>query len=245
MPPGRRPARVLVRQRLSTERRKTKVAHYRETVSEAEAGSLHTPDRRLDPHGARDHSRRYQLLADEDLISLVVDGDARAFAPLYDRHGRAAYSLAYRLTNGRQAAEDLVQEAFIKAWRSAGGYRVGRGSVRTWILSIVRNRAIDHFRSQATRKRTREKVETSQPVSGPTEAFAEAWRNFERGLLRRALKALPYEQREVLALNYLFELTHAEIAERLSLPLGTVKGRMRLGLEKLRKNPELREMALG
>ena len=221
------------------------MAHYPEAVLEAEAGSLHTPDRRLDPHGLRDHSRRYQLLADEDLISLVVDGDARAFALLYDRHSRAAYSLAYRLTNAGQAAEDLVQESFIKAWRSAGGYRVGRGSVRTWILSIVRNRAIDHFRSQATRQRTREKIQTSASVTGPNEAFAEAWRNSERGLLRRALEALPYEQREVLALNHLCELTHAEIAERLRLPLGTVKGRMRLGLEKLRKNPELREMAVG
>jgi RNA polymerase sigma-70 factor (ECF subfamily) len=245
MPPARRPARVLVRQRLSTERRNPRVAHYLETVLEAESRSLHTPDRRLDPHGARDHPRRYQLLADEDLISLVVGGDARAFAPLYDRHSRAAYSLAYRLTNGRQAAEDLLQESFIKAWRSAGGYRAGRGSVRTWILSIVRNRAVDHFRSQATRQRTREKIQTSAPVSGPNEAFAEAWRNFERGLLRRSLEALPHEQREVLALNHLSGLTHAEIAERLRLPLGTVKGRMRLGLEKLRKNSELREMALG
>ena len=245
MPPGRRPARVLVRAGLSTERRNIKVAHYHEAVLEAEAGSLHTPDRRLEPHGLRDHSRRYTLLANEDLVSLVVDGDARAFALLYDRHSRAAYSLAYRLTNERQAAEDLIQESFIKVWRSAGGYRVGRGSVRTWILSIVRNRAIDQFRSQATRRRTREKVEASAPVTGPNEAFAETWRNFERNLLRRALETLPYEQREVLALNHLSELTHAEIAERLRLPLGTVKGRMRLGLEKLRKNPELREMAVG
>ena len=196
--------------------------YYHEAVLEAEAGSLNTPHRRLEPHSLGNHSRRYPLLADEDLISLVVDGDARAFALLYDRHSRAAYSLAYRLTNGRQAAEDLVQESFIKAWRSAGGYRVGRGSVRTWILSIVRNRAIDQFRSQATRRRTREKVEASAPVTGPNEAFAETWRNFERNLLRRALETLPYEQREVLALNHLSGLTHAEIAERLRLPLGTV-----------------------
>jgi RNA polymerase sigma-70 factor (ECF subfamily) len=221
------------------------VVDYLEAVLEAEPRSLHTPDRRLDPQGAKDRSRRYQLLADEDLISLVVDGDARAFAPLYDRHSRAAYSLAYRLTNRREAAEDLVQESFIKVWRSAGGYRVGRGGVRTWILSIVRNRAIDEFRSQATRQRTREKVEASASVTGPNEAFAEAWRNFERRLLRRALEALPYEQREILAHGHLFELTHAEIAERLRLPLGTVKGRMRLGLEKLRKNPKLRELAVG
>src|SRR5918992_698278 len=115
---------------------------------------LDTLDKRLEPHGVRDPARRYALLADEELISLVGDGDPRAFASLYDRHSPPAYSLAYRLMNGRQAAEDLVQEAFIKAWRSAGSYRAGRGSVRTWILSIVRNRAIDLFRYHASRRRT-------------------------------------------------------------------------------------------
>jgi RNA polymerase sigma-70 factor (ECF subfamily) len=196
-------------------------------------------------HGVRDHARRYPLLADEDLISLVGDGDAEAFALLYDRHSRAAYSLAYRFMNGRQSAEDLVQESFIKVWRSAGGYRVGRGSVRTWILSIVRNRAIDQVRSRATRRRMREKVEASAPRSESNEAFAETWRNFQGDLVRRALEELPHEQRKVLALSHFSELTHAEIAERLRLPLGTVKGRMRLGLEKLRKHTELREMAVG
>ena len=193
----------------------------------------------------RDHARRYALLADENLISLVGDGDAEAFALLYDRHIRAAYSLAYRFMKGRQAAEDLLQESFIKVWRSAGGYRVGRGSVRTWILSIVRNRAIDQVRSQATRRRTREKVEVYAPTSEPSEAFAETWRNFKGDLVRRALEELPHEQRKVLTLSHFSELTHAEIAERLRLPLGTVKGRMRLGLEKLRKTPELRGMAVG
>ncbi|HEY6580285.1 MAG TPA: sigma-70 family RNA polymerase sigma factor [Rubrobacter sp.] len=193
----------------------------------------------------RDHARRYPLLADEDLISLVGDGDAEAFALLYDRHSRAAYSLAYRLMNGRQAAEDLVQESFIKVWRSADGYRVGRGSVRTWLLSIVRNRAIDQIRSRATRSRTREKVEASAPTSEPNEAFAETWRNFKGDLVRRALEELPHEQRKVLALSHFSELTHMEIAERLRLPLGTVKGRLRLGLEKLRNDTELRDVAAG
>ena len=218
---------------------------YLEAVLEEGARSLDTPDKQPRLHGVRDHAGRYLLLADEDLISLVGDGDAKAFALLYDRHSRAVYSLAYRLINERQAAEDLVQEAFIKVWRSAGGYRVGRGSVRTWILSIVRNRGIDQIRSRASRRRTQDKLEASTPTSGPNEAFAETWRNFNRDLLRQALGEIPYEQREVLALGHLSELTHAEIAERLCLPLGTVKGRMRLGFEKLRKNSELREMALG
>jgi RNA polymerase sigma-70 factor (ECF subfamily) len=206
---------------------------------------LDTLEERLEPHGVRDFAGRYALLSDGELISLLGDGDTRAFAPLYDRHGRPAYSLAYRLTNGRQAAEDLVQEAFIKTWRSAGSYRLGRGSVRTWILSIVRNRAIDLFRSHASRRRTQEKAESEVPRSQPNEAFAEIWRNFKRDLVRQALEELPYEQREVLVLSHFSELTHAEIAEHLRLPLGTVKGRMRLGLEKLRKNTELRGMAVG
>ena len=192
----------------------------------------------------RDHARRYPLLADEDLISLVGDGDAEAFALLYDRHSRAAYSLAYRLMNGRQAAEDLLQDSFIKVWRSAGGYRVGRGSVRTWILSIVRNRAIDQFRSDASRRRTRDEVEASTPTSYPSEAFAETWRNTQQEQVREVLKTLPQEQLRILELAYFSGYTHVEIAERLSLPLGTVKGRMRLGLEKLRNHTELREMAV-
>src|SRR5215213_7145493 len=115
---------------------------------------LDTLDKRLEPRGVKDPAGRY---------ALVGDGDTQAFASLYDRHSSPAYSLAYRLMNGRQAAEDLVQEAFIKAWRSAGSYRVGRGSVRTWILSIVRNRAIDLFRSYATRRRMQEMVEADAP----------------------------------------------------------------------------------
>jgi RNA polymerase sigma-70 factor, ECF subfamily len=216
-----------------------------EAVSGDETMALDTPDKRLELRGMRDHANRYPLMADEDLLSLLGGGDARAFALLYDRHSRAAYSLAYRLMNGRQAAEDLIQEAFIKVWRSAGSYRVGRGSVRTWILSIVRNRAIDLFRSHASRRRTQEKVEREAPRSQPNEAFAETWRNFKRDLVRQALEELPYEQRKVLVLSHFSELTHAEIAERLCLPQGTVKGRMRLGLEKLRKNSELRGMASG
>ena len=107
--------------------------------------------------------RRLFLLADEDLISVVEAGDAEAFATLYDRHSRAAFSLAYRMMGERQAAEDLAQDAFIKPWRGAGSYRAGRGSVRAWILSIVHNRGIDQLRSQASRRRTQDKIEASAP----------------------------------------------------------------------------------
>jgi RNA polymerase sigma-70 factor (ECF subfamily) len=172
---------------------------------------------------------RHPLLADEDLISLVQTGDAEAFASLYDRHSRAAFSLAYRMMGERQAAEDLAQDAFIKVWRGAGSYRGGRGSVRTWILSIVHNPGIDLLRSMATRGRMQDKVEASAPKSEPSEAFTETWRNSQRDQVREALNTLPQEQFKILELAYFSGYTHVEIAELLGVPLGTVKGRMRLG----------------
>ena len=184
------------------------------------------------------------LYADEDLMGLVEAGDAEAFAALYDRHGRVAYSLAYRMVGEKQEAEDVVQEAFIKVWRSAGGYRVGRGSVRTWILSIVHNRGIDQLRSRAARGRMQDKVEATAPTSEPSEAFSEAWRNTQQGRVREALKALPQEQLKILELAYFSGYTHVEISELLSLPLGTVKGRMRLGLKKIRDYFESRGAAV-
>src|SRR5215217_3504406 len=191
-----------------------------------------------------DEGRHYLLHADEDLMPLVESGDAEAFATLYDRHGRMAYTLAYRMMGEKQEAEDVVQEAFIKVWRSAGGYRVGRGSVRTWILSIVHNRGIDQLRSHARRGRIQDKVEASAPTSEPSEAFAETWRNSQRDQVREALKTLPQEQLKILELAYFSGYTHVEIAERLDLPLGTVKGRMRLGLRKLKKFFKDREMGV-
>ncbi|MDQ5811932.1 MAG: sigma-70 family RNA polymerase sigma factor [Actinomycetota bacterium] len=181
-----------------------------------------------------DRGRQYLLLADEDLISLVAQGDAEAFAVLYDRHGRAVYSLAYRMMGERQAAEDLAQDAFLKVWRSATSYRADRGSVRTWLLSIVHNRGIDQLRSHASRRRTQEKIEASAPKSQPSEAFAQSWRNSQGEQVREALGTLPKEQLKILELAYFSGYTHVEIAELLDVPLGTVKGRMRLGLKKIR-----------
>ena len=181
-----------------------------------------------------DRGRQYLLLADEDLISLVEVSDAEAFALLYDRHSRAAYSLAYRMMGERQAAEDLVQDAFLKIWRGAGSYRSERGSVRTWLLSIVHNRGIDQLRSLGSRRRTQERIEASVPRFQPSEAFAQSWRNSQREQVREALKTLPPEQLKVLELAYFSGYTHVEIAELLGLPLGTVKGRMRLGLKKIK-----------
>ncbi len=182
-----------------------------------------------------DRTRQHLLLADEDLISLVQEKrDPEAFAAFYDRHARAAYSLAYRMMGERQAAEDIIQDAFLKAWRAAGSYRAERGSVRTWLLTVVHNRGIDQLRSAASRRRAQERLEASAPRSQPSEAFAESWRNSQRERVREALKTLPQEQLKVLELAYFSGYTHVEIAELLNVPLGTVKGRMRLGLKKMR-----------
>ena len=193
---------------------------------------------------AANRERKYLLLADEDLISLVGQSDAEAFAVLYDRHSRAAYSLAYRMMGEKQAAEDLAQDAFLKVWRSATSYRAERGSVRTWLLSIVHNRAIDQLRSLGSRRRTQEKIEASAPKSQPSEAFAESWRNSQREQVLEALSTLPPEQLKILELAYFSGYTHVQIAELLELPLGTVKGRMRLGLKKIKDYFDSQGMAV-
>jgi RNA polymerase sigma-70 factor (ECF subfamily) len=182
------------------------------------------------------HKTRYLRLSEEDLMGLVGGGDADAFAALYDRHSHSAYALAHKLTGEKHSAEDLTQDAFIKVWRSADRYQAQRGSVRTWILSVVRNQGIDQLRASASRRRTQEKLQASAPRYEPSEAFAQAWHEDRQGWLREALDALPHSQKQVLELTHFTGLTHMEIAERLGLPLGTVKGRMRLGVEKLRNN---------
>ena len=184
--------------------------------------------------GAETRGQQYQMLADEELMPLVNNGEPKAFAALYDRHSQAAYCLAYRMMGEKQAAEDLAQEAFIKVWRRAGSYRAQKGSVRTWILSIVHNRGIDQLRSHASRRRIQEKIEASAASSQPSEAFAETWRNTQSEQVREALNTLPKEQLKILELAYFSGYTHVEIAELLGVPLGTVKGRMRAGLKKMR-----------
>ncbi len=178
------------------------------------------------------------------MISLAQSGNAEAFAALYDRHSRSAYSLAYRMMGERQSAEDLVQDAFLKVWRSSGSYRADRASVRTWMLSVVHNRGVDQLRSTASRRRTQDRVEASAPKSQPSEAFAETWRNSQRDQVREALKTLPDEQLKILELAYFSGYTHVEIAGLLDLPLGTVKGRMRLGLKKVKGFFDSRDMAV-
>jgi RNA polymerase sigma-70 factor (ECF subfamily) len=174
-------------------------------------------------------------LADEDLMAHVQDGDARAFEIIFDRHADVAFSLAYRMCGRRGMAEDVVQEAFLSLWRSGARYDHARGSVRSWVLGVVHNRAIDLFRSDSVRT-SKDVVDDGAverlPATESTEGEAE--RRDEASQVRTALSGLPEEQRKVIELAYFGGFSHSQIAELLGLPAGTVKGRMRLGLTKLR-----------
>ena len=175
-------------------------------------------------------------LADEEVMHLVQRGDPRAFELLYDRHGGAAYSLAYRIVGKQAAAEDVVQEALISIWRSRRRYDQTRGSVRTWILGIVHNRAIDQIRRSSVHDRRREPLDgVAERHEAPERTDVEAVRRDEARTVRGALEELPDEQRQAIELAYFGGFSQSQIAELIGQPLGTVKGRMRLGLEKMRQ----------
>ncbi len=168
-------------------------------------------------------------------MPLIGGKDADAFEVFYDRHSGIAYSLAYRIVGDRGVAEDVTQEAFVSIWRSGARYDVGRGSVRSWTLGIVRNRAIDALRSKAGRAQKLaldDSVLEQRPSADSTDA--EALRRETAAELRGALAELPGEQSKVIELAYFGGFSQTEIATMLSVPLGTVKGRMRLGLERIR-----------
>jgi RNA polymerase sigma-70 factor (ECF subfamily) len=177
-----------------------------------------------------------ERLADEELMPLIGEKDAAAFEVFYDRHGAAAYSLAYRIVGERPAAEDVTQEAFVSIWRSGARYDRGRGSVRSWTLGIVRNRAIDLLRSRsgkAPKLGFDDEIALEQRPSGDF-TDDEALRQETARELRGAIGELPGEQSKVIELAYFGGFSQSEIATMLKVPLGTVKGRMRLGLEKIR-----------
>jgi RNA polymerase sigma-70 factor (ECF subfamily) len=177
-----------------------------------------------------------ERLADEELMPWIGRKDAEAFEVFYDRHGGASFSLAYRILGDRTAAEDCIQEAFISIWKSGGKFDATRGSVRSWTLSIVRNRAIDALRSKAGKapKLTfdDDAILESRPAEERTED--EAMRHETATEVRGAISHLPGEQSKVIELAYFGGFSQSEIARMLNVPLGTVKGRMRLGLEKIR-----------
>jgi RNA polymerase sigma-70 factor, ECF subfamily len=175
-------------------------------------------------------------LADEDLMQLVRNGQPDAFAVVYERHAASAYALAYRMTGTPGAAEDVAQEAFLSVWRSGARYDRRRGSVRTWILGIVHHRAIDALRRGRVRDRPRvEDAEAAERVEASERTDVEAARRQEAASVRQAVGTLPGAQAQVIQLAYFGGFTHTEIAAMLDTPVGTIKGRMRLGLKKLRE----------
>ena len=182
-------------------------------------------------------NRRADLreLADEELMHLVRQGEARAFEVVFDRHGGASFSLAYRMCGRRALAEEVVQDAFLSLWRGSARYNHMRGSVRSWVLAAVHNRAIDALRRGAVANR--QDIEDEQVAKNVVAADcteAEVVRREQAEEVRDALGGLPSEQRQVIELAFFGGFTHAEIAEMLEIPIGTVKGRMRLGLTKMR-----------
>ena len=171
-------------------------------------------------------------IADEALLALVSRGDDLALAELYDRYGRAAYGLALRVLRDAALAEDAVQDAFLTVWRTAGSFLVERSKPSTWILTLAHRRAVDIVRREERRRASPlEAFETPDPGSATDEQAALRDR---RRLVQQALQQLPDEQREALELAYYGGFTQSELAERLSVPLGTIKSRMFVGLRRLR-----------
>lgn len=172
--------------------------------------------------------------SDEVLLAAIHRGDEGAIAALYDRYGGLAYGLAYRIVNDRGTAEDVVQDAFMSVWRRAVSFQTGRGSVRTWLLSIVHHRAIDRLRGTSGRARRDAPLDEVDRVVAVDDPWAEVQLRVQRDVLRQSMATLPEAQRRTIELAYFGGYTQHEIASTMDVPIGTVKGRMRIGLQKLR-----------
>jgi len=180
--------------------------------------------------------KQHAHLSDEALVAQVARGDEDALGELYDRVGRIAYGLALRVLRDDRLAEDAVQEGFLAVWRSAASFRAERAKASTWILTLVHRRAVDLVRREE-RRRT-EPLGEEPPIgsgqqSEPTDEAA--WLRFERERVQAALKQLPDVQREALELAYYGGFSQSELAQRLGVPLGTIKSRMFSGLARLRE----------
>ncbi len=169
---------------------------------------------------------------DGELLDRITAGDTAAFEALYDRHSRVAFGLAYRIVGEPGLAEDTVQDAFLTVWRQAATYGSTRGSVRSWLLAIVHHRAVDYVRHRHDERH--QDIEDMTVVPDTTDTGEQARLNVEGEQVRKALAQLPPDQQRSLTLAYFGGLTHDEIARQLGVPLGTVKGRLRIGLQKLR-----------
>ncbi len=173
---------------------------------------------------------------DEELIADLGRGDAEALGLLYDRYRRLAMAVAYRILDDASAAEDCLQDAFVQVWRNHASYHPERGSVKSWLLTIVRNAAIDRHRGKEGRARQDRPIDEVEYLLGDNDdPHAQAVESLQAEQIKTAIDGLPNEQREAITLAFFNGLTHQEIAERTGAPLGTVKGRMRLGLRKMRE----------
>jgi RNA polymerase sigma-70 factor (ECF subfamily) len=173
--------------------------------------------------------------ADRAVLERIVAGELHALEELYDRYRTMAYSIAYRITNDATLAEDVVQDAFLGAWRNAARYIEGRGSVKTWLLSIVHHRAIDAIRRRKPTTELPEREEVPPVELRLPDIWTEVSANLDAVAVRGALAVLSDVQREAIELAYFGGLTQQEIALRMDTPLGTVKSRMRLGLLAMRR----------
>lgn len=191
------------------------------------------------PHpAARDKLR---VLADEELMDLVAANDADAFEVVMERHADAVYALIYRMCGRAALADDVAQEIFLTLWRRAASYDRSRGGVRSWALGVAHNGTIDVLRRDSIHRKRRASDEALEETLVAVEATErQAMQRVESGAVRGALNTLPGEQRRVIDLAYFGGFTQNEIADMLELPLGTVKGRMRLGLERLRGTEGIR-----
>jgi len=173
--------------------------------------------------------------ADRAVLARVADGRLEALEELYDRYRTMAYSIALRITADASAAEDVVQDAFLGAWRNAGRYERGRGSVKTWLLSIVHHRAVDAVRRRRPTIELPDREDVPPPGLTLPDLWPEVAAGLDRAAVRSALVQLSDVQREAIELAYFGGLTQQEIAARTDTPLGTVKSRMRLGLLAMRR----------
>jgi RNA polymerase sigma-70 factor (ECF subfamily) len=180
--------------------------------------------------------KQHTHLSDEALVALVARGDENALAELYDRVGRIAYGLALRILRDGQLAEDAVQDGFLTVWRTAATFRAERAKASTWVLTLVHRRAVDLVRREERRRTEPLDEELAARAGAAAEPTEEAaWLRFERERVQVALKQLPDTQREAIELAYYGGFSQSELAERLGVPLGTIKSRMFAGLARLRE----------
>lgn len=175
---------------------------------------------------------------DRDLVRRVAEGDEEAFRGLFRRYAPSAMALARRVVRQQFLAEEIVQEAFMALWRNPDGYVEERGSVKAWLMGMVHHRAVDLVRREEAHRRRAEETPPDGTVVVPEDPAQQVVEEVglpeERKAVRAALEGLPPEQREIIELMYFDGLSQTRIADRLSLPLGTVKSRTLLGMRKLR-----------